>query len=173
MLNDPFNNRSEPVLTFLPSGMVERSTSTFAIANTSAEADMFTRKSTNTESQLAIPIDPKSTIPISMKLSSSTQLPFPPPSPSMPTQHTLNSSLSPSSRQSSHSPHHEVLKQQIAIHTCLRPVMAEIRDLVGILVAGAAERALERTCRVDIGRCSNAVLRGRCAEAADAGEMCP
>jgi hypothetical protein len=51
--------------------------------------------------------------------------------------------------------------------------MAEIRDLVGILVAGAAERALERTCRVDIGRCSNAVLRGRCAEAADAGEMCP
>jgi hypothetical protein len=33
------------MMTFLPSGMAERSTSTFAWASTSAEADMLTRKS--------------------------------------------------------------------------------------------------------------------------------
>jgi hypothetical protein len=42
------------IITFLPSGMAARSTSTFAWASTSAEADMFCKKSVGleTESQL-------------------------------------------------------------------------------------------------------------------------
>lgn len=35
----------QAALTFLPSGMAERSTSTLAMANTSADADMFLRNS--------------------------------------------------------------------------------------------------------------------------------
>lgn len=171
MPNDPINNRHASILTFLPSGIVDRSTSTFAIAKTSAEADMFTRKSTTTESQSAIPIDLQSTIPISVKLYSRIPLPSRSSSPSIRTQHTLNSSLRPSSRQSAHSPHHKVLEHQIAIPTRLRPIMAEIRDLIRLSVAGTAEWALERTCRVDIGRRSSYVLSGRRAEAADAGDV--
>ena len=171
MPHDPINSRDASTLTFLPSGIVDRSTSTFAIAKTSAEADIFTRKSTSTECQPTIPIDLQSTIPISTKPSLTISLPSPSSSPSVRTQHTLNSSLRPSSRQCAHSPHHKVLEQQITIPTRLRPIMAEIRDLIRI--AGATEWALKRTCRVDIGRRSSSVLSGRRAEAADAGEMRP
>jgi hypothetical protein len=122
--------------------------------------------------QLAIPIEPQIIILISVE-------PFlclparPHPSSSMPSQHTLNSSLRPSSRQSTHGPHHEVLKHQIAIPTRLCSIMAEIRDLVCVIIAAASEWALERTCRVDFGRRAGSVLRRSCAEAADDGEMCP
>lgn len=139
------NNNYALVLTFLPSGIVERSTSTFAIAKTSADADMFTRKSSNTESQLAIPIDPQNTMHILSSPFSSLQTLFYPPSSSMPSLHTFNSSLRTSSRQGTHGPHHKVLKDQIAIPTRLSPIMAKIRDLVRVLVAGASEWALERT----------------------------
>jgi hypothetical protein len=173
ILNDPRNKRNISILTFLPSGIVDRSTSTFAIAKTSAEADIFTRKSTTAQRQPAIPIDLRTTIHISIKPSLTIPLPSPSSSPSMRTKHTLNSSLRPSSRERAHSPHHKVLKHQVAIPTRLRPIMAKIRDLVRILVAGAAEWALERTRRVDLARCSSSVLRGCRTEAADAGEMRP
>jgi hypothetical protein len=88
-------------------------------------------------------------------------------------QHTLNSSLRPSSRQRAQSAHHKVLKQQIGVATRLGPIMAEIRDLIRLSVAGAAEWAFERTCRMDIRSCSSYVLSGCRAEVADAGDMWP
>jgi len=88
-------------------------------------------------------------------------------------QHTLNSSLRTSSRQCAHSPHHKVLKHQIAIPTRLRPIMAKIRDPIRFLVAGASEWVLERTCRVNFARRSSSVLSRRRAETADAGEVWP
>lgn len=83
MCNDTMNNLYATGLTFLPSGIVERSTSTFAIAKTSAEADIFTRKSNNAECQPAVPIDLRSTIRISIKLSRSITLRSHSSSPSM------------------------------------------------------------------------------------------
>jgi hypothetical protein len=51
--------------------------------------------------------------------------------------------------------------------------MAEIRDLIRILVADATEWALERTGRVDIGSRNDSLLRGRRAQESEAGDMWP
>ena len=87
-------------------------------------------------------------------------------------QHTLNRSLRPHSRQGAHRPHHEVLEQNIITPTRFRLIMAKIRDLGALFgTTRATERALERTWSVDIRGCGSSLDRSRRAETAQAREV--
>ena len=114
------------------------------MAKTSAEADMFTRKSVQAQNhQQCIPID---TLYVSsapfihppghrQRLEAAFQLRSP---------RTLHSGLGSRSRESSHGADHEVLENEVAAGALAAPILAEVWDLGRRAVAHALEGRVER-----------------------------
>lgn len=134
-------------LTFLPSGIALRSTSTLACARTSAEADMLTRKSVTIQS--APNGHPKPPRPPPSYLSIHSSQPFWqargialfPPNPWV---HTLNGSFSSRGREQSHSTNHEILKRPVRSLSPLAHVISKTRYLGRVVLV---THRFERRCK--------------------------
>lgn len=134
----------EVSVTFLPSGMAARSTSTLAWASTSAEADMLTRKSRMRGFWSAIALCTASLVFYSVVYNSKESV--------LKIFLTLHGCLCPRCRQESHSSDHEVLEGLIASLAFLAHVVCETRYLCRRVVFLVFERGVETWCLIILAR---------------------
>ena len=126
------NCRSSP--TFLASGISSRATSTLAMAKTSAEADMFTKKS-------VIDFNQPNAHPV-----------FSTPSSQSCSVRTLHCSLRSHSRHSSHRAYHKVLKHPVSRFSTTRLIFAiPCWDLSIPIATQSFERAIKGARRRHLG----------------------